>query len=94
MPHEEEAWWAEALLYDTLSLFGYDAANLRQHLHCPATRDYPIPRPGGRSVLASTLPPAERDSTLLTLAASDGPQARQALIAYLAQPDLPAPTSG
>jgi hypothetical protein len=88
--HESAAWWAERILYDTLALFDYDAGALRQYLSRPASADYPVPRPGGHSVRAATLPPQERDRTLRVLLAADGPQARQALLAYLAQPDEPA----
>jgi hypothetical protein len=91
--HESEAWWAEGMLYDILALFDYDTGALRQHLAGSASRNYAIPRPGGGSVPSGTLPPAERDRALLVLLSSGGPEARQALIAYLAQLDDPAASS-
>jgi hypothetical protein len=89
--HEDEVWWAEAMLYDALALFRHDTGTLRRHLP-QAARDYLIYRPGGSSVAASTLPPEERDRTLLTLLASGGSASLQALIAYLAQPDNRVPS--
>jgi len=85
--HEEEAWWAEATLYDALALFDHDVKAMRQYLGGSPARDYPVPGPGGAPVAASQLPPAERDRTLLTLLSAGGPVGRQALIAYLAQPE-------
>jgi hypothetical protein len=91
--HEDEAWWAEAVLYEALALFDYDVKAMRQALSGSAARDYPVPVPGGVLVAASKLPPAERDRTLLTLLAAGGPAGRQALIAYLAQSGGPLPTA-
>ena len=88
--HENEAWWVEALLYDTLALFNYDAAALRDFLRRDSALAYDIPQPGGGSLSARSLPPAERHRALLLLLASGGPDARRALLAYLAEPGDPA----
>jgi hypothetical protein len=90
---EDQAWWAEAILYDALGLFDYDAKAMRQYLSGSAARDYPVPGPGGVPVAISRFPPAQRDRTLLTLLAAGGPVGRQALIAYLAQPGDSLPTA-
>jgi hypothetical protein len=90
--HEDQAWWAEGILYDTLALFDYDARALCQFLSGSAARDGSISGPGGVPIALSELSPAERDRLLLTLVAVGGPVGRQALLAYLAQPDHPLPT--
>jgi hypothetical protein len=82
----DEAWWAEAVLYDALALFAYDIESMRQSVSGSAARDCTVSGPGGTLVAASKLPAAERDRVLLTLVGAGGPAGRQALIAYLAQP--------
>jgi hypothetical protein len=91
--HEEEAWWAETVLYDTLLLFRFDPQALRHHLSTPAARDFLIPGLGGNRVAASHLSPAERDRTLLTLVAAGNVVGHQALVANLAQPENSQPTA-
>jgi hypothetical protein len=88
--HEDEGWWAEWMLCETLASFRFDVGRMRAEIGQASRRAFPIPRPGGGSIPATDLPPAERDRTLLTLLALTGGMGREALLAYLAQPGEPA----
>jgi hypothetical protein len=88
---EDQARWVEELLCQLIALFGYDWRSLANRLHDlagDAQRRGPecIPRPAGHVARLRTLPPADREMTLLTLIAEGGPDVLVWLIEYLTQP--------
>ncbi|HEV3256492.1 MAG TPA: hypothetical protein VG013_06420 [Gemmataceae bacterium] len=88
---EDQAWWVEELLCQLIALFSYDWRTLANRLHqlaADANRPQPeyVSRPSGHVARLHTLPPADREKTLITLIAQGGPDALTWLIEYLTQP--------
>jgi hypothetical protein len=90
---EWSAWYTHDVIVHLLEDFHYDWKGLREYLRHPLVREPELPLLGGKMLPISQLSPAEREEALLTLIAHAGPNARDALVTYLTQPESNPATS-
>ncbi len=85
---EDRAWWIEELLCQLIALFDYDWKALANRLHQLAANGESgrVSSPAGHMARLPSLPPVERERTLLTRIAEGGPDVLTWLIEYLTQP--------
>ncbi len=87
----DQAGWVEELLSQLIAFFGYDWRALANRLHEPSEAgEQPEPerafRPVGRIECLRTVPPEQREETLLARISEGGPDVLVSLLQFLRSP--------